>query len=80
MTRRGQDVDDVAKWARLRYVKLDLFRPGAPAGDESRKLCGGEDMASKDAPGAEGAQVVLCMALDLDVVATTRLGGSIGAC
>lgn len=32
-------------------MNLDLWRPGAPAGDESRKLCGGEDMTPKDAAG-----------------------------
>lgn len=33
-------------WARLRYVNLDLRRPGAPAGEESRKAGAGDDMMS----------------------------------
>lgn len=47
-------------------MKLDLCRPGAPAGDESRKLCGGEDMALKDALGVSGIQVVSFMTLKVD--------------
>lgn len=29
-------------------MNFDLRRPGAPAGEDSRKLCGGEDMALRD--------------------------------
>lgn len=48
MTLSGHDVDPEASCERLRYVNRDRFKPGAPAGDDSRKYRRGDDI------GAEG--------------------------
>lgn len=52
MTLRGHDGEDEASVLRWRYVKRDLLLPGAPAGDDSRKLRGGEDMAWRHGDGS----------------------------
>lgn len=53
MTLMGHDGEYEASVLRCRYVKRDLLLPGAPAGDDSRKLRGGEDIALRHGVGSK---------------------------